>query len=113
MTLSIKLRTLRYQKGMSQAELAQLLGITQSTYGTWEHNVYPKSNYMPKLAEIFEISIEELLTTSTSLNQTLPVKLEIDALTEKLIKSLERENKTKDELIIQLKEELGRYKRIA
>ena len=59
MELATKLRTWREKKRWSQLEVALKVGVTQSTYGTWEYNVIPKARYFAKLAEIFEVDISE------------------------------------------------------
>ena len=54
--------TLRREKGMTQKELADMLNITDKAVSKWERNItYPDTQTIPKLAEIFDISIEDLL----------------------------------------------------
>ena len=54
--------TLRREKGMTQKELADMLNITDKAVSKWERNLtYPDTQTIPKLAEIFDISIEDLL----------------------------------------------------
>lgn len=53
MTLGDKIRQRREEMGMSQAELAKRLGVTQGAIGNYESGVSnPKIDYMPKLFEI-------------------------------------------------------------
>ena len=54
--------TLRREKGMTQKELADMLNITDKAVSKWERNItYPDTQTIPKLAEIFDVSIEDLL----------------------------------------------------
>lgn len=54
--------TLRKEKGMTQKELADKLGITDKAVSKWERNVsFPDTATIPKLAEILGISVEELM----------------------------------------------------
>ena len=54
--------TLRKEKGMTQKELADMLGITDKAVSKWEHNVaYPDTATIPALAEILGVSVEELM----------------------------------------------------
>ncbi|MBS4039927.1 MAG: helix-turn-helix transcriptional regulator [Flavobacteriales bacterium] len=46
---------------MSQREVADLLNIAPHTYGSWENGKTDiKGDYIPKLAEIFDVDIKEL-----------------------------------------------------
>ena len=54
--------TLRKEKGMTQKELADLLGITDKAVSKWERDVAcPDTMTIPRLAEILGVSIEELM----------------------------------------------------
>ena len=102
MELATKLRTWREKKRWSQLEVALKVGVTQSTYGTWEYNVIPKARYFAKLAEIFEVDISEFFPEGTTKEPKLE-GIEKETLFNKLISTLEDANRTKDELIFQLK----------
>ncbi len=55
------LYTLRSEKGLSQSQLAQLLGVTNKAVSKWETGASkPNTNLIPKLAEILGVSVEEL-----------------------------------------------------
>lgn len=59
--------TFRKEKGMTQKELADMLNITDKAVSKWERDIsYPDTQTIPKLAEIFGISIEELMNTKTT-----------------------------------------------
>lgn len=54
--------TLRKEKGMTQKELADLLSITDKAVSKWERDIaFPDTATIPKLAEILEVSVEELM----------------------------------------------------
>lgn len=53
---------LREQKGMSQAQLANTLGLDRSTIAKWETGTsMPRANLLPKLAELLGCTVDELL----------------------------------------------------
>lgn len=54
---------LRNEKNWTQAELAKLLGLSDKTISKWESGSgYPDITIFPKLSQIFEVSIEELMS---------------------------------------------------
>ena len=54
--------TLRREKGLTQKELAAMLNITDKAVSKWERDVaYPDTQTIPKLAEILDISVEDLM----------------------------------------------------
>lgn len=59
--LQIRLKELRDQYGYSQQDLANKIGVKQSTVGMWENGKNkPRHDTLIKLANIFNISIDEL-----------------------------------------------------
>ena len=59
--------TFRKEKGMTQKELADMLNITDKAVSKWERDIsYPDTQTIPKLAEIFDVSIEELMNAKTT-----------------------------------------------
>lgn len=57
-----KIATLRKEKNMTQMELADKLGISFQAVSNWERgNSMPDIAKLPELAEIFEVSLDELL----------------------------------------------------
>ncbi len=60
--LSNKIYELRTQKELSQKELGAILGVSNKAVSKWETGTaIPKTETLIKLAEVFEISTEELL----------------------------------------------------
>ncbi|MGN1371327.1 MAG: helix-turn-helix domain-containing protein [Candidatus Coprovivens sp.] len=63
--------TLRKEKGMTQSELAEKMKVTDKAVSKWERNLScPDINSIPKLAQILDITIEELLNAKTKKNLT-------------------------------------------
>ena len=59
--------TLRREKGMTQKELADMLNITDKAVSKWERDIAcPDTQTIPKLAEIFGISVEELMNVKAA-----------------------------------------------
>lgn len=57
-----KIKELRKKKGLTQKELASLIGISQNTLSYWENGVYDVDNKsLQRLAVIFDVSIDYLL----------------------------------------------------
>ena len=54
--------TLRREKGMTQKDIADKLGITDKAVSKLERDIaFPDTATIPKLAEILEINVEELM----------------------------------------------------
>ena len=54
--------TLRKEKGMTQKDIADKLGLTDKAVSKWERDVaFPDTATIPKLAEILGVSVEELM----------------------------------------------------
>lgn len=61
-TLGTRIAELRKQHGMTQLELAEKMGITDKAVSKWERDLScPDINSLPNLAEIFGVSVEELM----------------------------------------------------
>ena len=57
-----KIKALREQKGMTQAELAKRLEITRSSVNAWEMGIsIPSTQYVVELAELFKVSSDYIL----------------------------------------------------
>ena len=54
--------TLRKKNGMTQLELAEKMGVTDKAVSKWERDLsFPDVNSLPKLAEIFGVTVDELM----------------------------------------------------
>lgn len=61
------IKTLREQKGMTQSELAKMLGITRSSVNAWEMGISaPSTQYIVELASFFNVSTDYLLGVKTT-----------------------------------------------
>lgn len=61
-TLGTMITSLRKENGMTQLELAKKMSVTDKAVSKWERDLScPDVNSLPKLAEIFGISVDELM----------------------------------------------------
>jgi len=61
MGVGTNLKRLRNKTKISQQEVADMLGIDRNTYTSWEsESTDIKSQYIPKLADIFKVKIQDL-----------------------------------------------------
>lgn len=66
-TLGVMISSLRKEKGMTQLELAEKMGVTDKAVSKWERDLSsPDINSIPKLVEIFEISVDKLMQVQTN-----------------------------------------------
>lgn len=66
-TFGMMISSLRKEKGMTQLELAEKMGVTDKAVSKWERDLsFPDINSIPKLAEVFEISVDELMQVQTT-----------------------------------------------
>jgi len=71
MSVGTNLRKLRVKKKLSQQEVADRLEIDRVTYINWENeNSDVKSQYIPKIAEIFEVEIQDLFRDDRKIQVT-------------------------------------------
>lgn len=75
-TISERLKNYRKQKSFSIREVAEKLDISQSTYRSWENGVNISGEPYVKLAEIFEVSLHELITGDVSDHLHLILEIE-------------------------------------
>ena len=65
-TFGSMVAALRKEKGMTQLELAEKMGVTDKAVSKWERNLsFPDTASIPKLAEIFNITVDELMQTES------------------------------------------------
>ena len=54
--------TLRKANGYTQAQLAEMLGVSNKTISNWENEVsYPDLSLIPVIADMFNVTSDELL----------------------------------------------------
>ena len=62
MGISSTIKELRTEKGLSQAELAKQIKVSQKAIDYWERGVNePKASYIIALADFFDVSADFLL----------------------------------------------------
>ncbi len=67
--------SLRKQKGMTQNELAEKMNVTDKAVSKWERDLScPDINAISKLADILDVSVEELLKAKTKENSNTKIK---------------------------------------
>lgn len=65
-TFGEMIAALRKEKGMTQLELADKIGVTDKAVSKWERDLsFPDVGTIPKLAEIFNVSVNELMQGKT------------------------------------------------
>ena len=69
---------LRKEKGMTQLELAEKMGVTDKAVSKWERDLsFPDVSSIPKLAEILGVTVDELMQVKAEFNEE-PLKKKID-----------------------------------
>ena len=62
MKLGLTISKLRKEKGMTQEELAEKVNVSAQAVSKWENDIsMPDISVLPVLAEIFDVTIDELL----------------------------------------------------
>lgn len=112
-TYGTKLNQLRNKAKLSQQEVADFIGVSRSTYNSWESDQASyKVEYLTKLAQVFNVSPIELLPNSSSIKivnnhdnkdnsiNAFEVSLDAKEIYKELINS-------KDEIIFMLREQIN------
>ena len=56
------IKAFRLEKGLSQPQLAALVGVSNGIISIWENNINePKATYIKRLATVLEVSTDQLL----------------------------------------------------
>ncbi len=60
MDIGEKIKELRFEKGLSQLKLGNLIGVSQKAVDYWERGINePKVSYLIKLVKVFDLSFDE------------------------------------------------------
>ncbi|MCB5017244.1 helix-turn-helix domain-containing protein [Streptococcus mutans] len=71
-TLGMMISSLRKENGMTQLELAEKMRVTDKAVSKWERDLsFPDINSIPKLVEIFEVSVDDLMQVKTNTKETI------------------------------------------
>lgn len=77
---------LRKEKGMTQKDIADKLGITDKAVSKWERNIaFPDTATIPKLAEILGVSVEDLLQAKAA---PVPASNGVDKIVDLILKAV-------------------------
>lgn len=69
-TLGMMIASLRKEKGMTQLDLAEKMGVTDKAVSKWERDLScPDVNTIPQLAELFGISVDELMQIKSEVQE--------------------------------------------
>lgn len=64
--------TLRKEKGMTQLELAEKMEVTDKAVSKRERDLsFPDINTLPKLAETFNVSVDDLMQVKTKMTEKI------------------------------------------
>ncbi len=86
-TMGTRIASLRREKGMTQAELAEKMGVTDKAVSKWERDLScPDVSSLPRLAEIFGTTVDALMQSQPSRNREK--KEELSLLISTILKSI-------------------------
>lgn len=75
-TMGERLRKLRTQKGLTQKQVSEFIGIPASTYRDWEYGKQIKGEPYEKLAVVLDVTISQLITGRTLRSEELIKQLD-------------------------------------
>lgn len=89
-----RIKLLREQQGITQANLAKKIGITRSGVNAWEMGIsVPSTQYIVELAGIFKVSTDYLLEVDTTTSINVAGLSEKDILiVHELVRHLQKKN---------------------
>ena len=90
------IKTTRKEKGLTQREVAEILGISEKTVSKWETgNGLPEVSLMLPLCELLAISVNELLS-----GERLDEKLYFEKAEQNIMSLMEEKAQEKKKLVI-------------
>lgn len=85
-TMGQIISALRKEKGMTQKDIADQLGITDKAVSKWERDVaFPDTATIPKLAQILGVSVEDLLQAKA---EPVPTTKGVDTVVDLVLKAV-------------------------
>lgn len=82
-----RIKEIRKSKNLSQAELANILGVSSSTIGMYEQDRRkPDKNMLLKLAQVLDVSVDYLIGAS-DIMERFDIDLLADEISERLIEN--------------------------
>lgn len=96
--ISTRIKQLREEKNLTQAELAKQLGITRSSANAWEMGIsVPSTQYIIELAAMFKVSTDYLLGVDATCSVDLSGLTERDILVvHSIVEHLREKNRKGD-----------------
>lgn len=73
-SFSENLQKFRKEKNLTQNGLAEQLGVSPQAISKWENGSYPDADFIPKIADFFEVTIDQLYGRGS---ERLPLEEEI------------------------------------
>ena len=74
-TIGKFISTLRKANGYTQAQLAEMLGVSNKTISNWENEIsYPDLSLIPVIADLFGVTSDELLRGEKNTNKKVTIK---------------------------------------
>lgn len=87
-TLGMMISSLRKERGMTQLELAEKMGVTDKAVSKWERDLsFPDINSIPKLAEVFDVSVDDLMQVKTETKENMN-KNKVDEIIDTALKGI-------------------------
>lgn len=87
-TMGELILSLRKEQGMTQADLAEKMNVTDKAVSKWERNLSCSDiNTLPRLAEIFGISVDELMQVKNAESGSTPEK-SVDEIIDLVLKAV-------------------------
>ena len=75
-TISRQIKKYRTEKGITQEQLGTLVGVSMQAVSKWERGGTPDIELLPVLADVLEVSIDELFgRKQKSLKKTIPKRI--------------------------------------
>lgn len=94
------IKELRKERNLTQKELAEIIGVSQSAIYFWEKEINePTAGALVKMAKFFGVSVDEILSLEKEVKKELPKE-------RVMLESFSRLTQSQQDLVITLIEEL-------
>lgn len=85
-SLGVVITALRKEKGMTQAQLAEQMGVTDKAVSKWERDLScPDISSVPKLAEILGVTVDQLMQSEKA---SFPVNQKAQEITALILRAV-------------------------
>lgn len=99
--LGENIKELRLEKGLTQKQLAEEIGASQGAIYFWEKEINePTAGYLMKMAKLFGVTVDELLSVENEQKSELPKE-------KLLIEYFSRLNEDQKDVILKLIKEIS------